>query len=279
LRWIDTLSDLAFLLMDLQHRGLDGLADLLLNRYLELTGDYAGLPLLRFYLLYRAMVRAKVSAIRFTQPGLEQKEAAAVLEEYRRYLSLAESVIRPHSAVLLITHGVSGSGKSYISEWFTERLMAIRIRSDVERRRLFPEEVPVPDSRLPSRYSDRATAITYGHLAGMAKRLLQSSFSVLVDATFLKQAQRLSFIDLAAELHTPILILDCLATEPVLQSRVRQRSEEGGDASEADLSVLAQQQHERESLTDFELHRSLPIDSEHFPRPGLVANVLQRLMR
>ncbi|MGD8908823.1 MAG: hypothetical protein PVI92_05695, partial [Chromatiales bacterium] len=63
LRWIDTLSDLAFLLMDLQHRGLTQAAARLLNDYLELTGDYAGLPLLPFYLLYRAMVRAKVCAI------------------------------------------------------------------------------------------------------------------------------------------------------------------------------------------------------------------------
>jgi uncharacterized protein len=278
LRWIDTLSDIAFLLMDLWHRGLNGVGERLLNEYLELTGDYAGLPLLRFYLLYRAMVRAKVSAIRLSQPDLQQGEAGAVLDEYRRYLSLAETVIRHPPAALLITHGLSGAGKSHIAGWLAEQLMAVRIRSDVERKRLFPA-VAADGDENPGRYSARATEICYAHLEGMARRLLQAGFAVVVDATFLQQRQRQRFLDLGAALQTPVLILDCQASEALLRSRVSRRIAVGGDASEADLDVLTLQQRQQEPLSEGERRNSITIDSEHFPPPGLLATVLQWLMR
>jgi aminoglycoside phosphotransferase family enzyme/adenylate kinase family enzyme len=277
LHWIDTLSDLAFLLMDLQNRGMNRAADQLLNSYLEQTGDYAGLPLLRFYLLYRAMVRAKVSAIRATQSGLQHAQWEQQLEEYRSFLTLAESVIRHPPASLILTHGLSGSGKSTISGWLAEQLMAIRIRSDVERRRLFPEQ---GQSGLPNeRYSERASRITYNHLAGMAKQLLRSGFSVIIDATFLAQWQRELFLQLAESQQAPMVIIDCQASDALLRDRIRQRSERGGDASEADLAVLGLQQENLQPLTVTERDRTISVDSEHFPPSGLLATVLQRLMR
>ncbi len=269
LRWIDTISDIAFLLMDLQHRGMNPAADQLLNRYLEHTDDYAGLPLLHFYLLYRAMVRAKVSAIRAMQSGLRHEEWEQQLEEYRSFLSLAESVIQHPPASLILTHGVSGSGKSTISNWLAEQMMAIRIRSDVERKRLFPTE----------RYSEQASQITYNHLAGMAKHLLRSGFSVIIDATFLAQWQRQLFMQLAKSQQAPMVIIDCRAEESQLVERIRQRCERGGDASEADLGVLKLQQEKCQPLMSSELERTIVVDSESFPPPGLMATVLQRLMR
>ncbi|MEW8315439.1 MAG: AAA family ATPase [Candidatus Thiodiazotropha endolucinida] len=277
LRWIDTLSDIAFLLMDLQHRGMNSAASQLLNSYLERTNDYAGLPMLRFYLLYRATVRAKVSAIRATQSGLQHEEWEQQLEEYRSFLSLAESVIRHPPASLILTHGVSGSGKSTVSGWLAEQLMAIRIRSDVERRRLFPERkgsgVEI------ERYSERASRITYNHLAGMAKQLLRSGFSVIIDATSLAQWQRELFLQLSENQQAPMVIIDCQAEESLLKKRIRKRCDGGQDASEADLAVLKLQQEKRQSLTASELERTIVVDSEHFPPSGLLATVLQRLMR
>jgi aminoglycoside phosphotransferase family enzyme len=275
LRWIDTLSDLAFLLMDLQHRGLTQAAARLLNDYLELTGDYAGLPLLPFYLLYRAMVRAKVCAIRFSQSDIGLDEAETVLGEYRRYLDLAESVTRQLSAALLLTHGVSGSGKSRVAGWLSERLMAIRIRSDVERKRLFPG---TDAQALARRYASAATATTYAHLLGMARWLLRAGFVVIVDATFLKQSQRQPFFALAEALDTPLLILSCRASEVILQERIVRRTATGGDPSEADLSVLAMQLSQQEPLSEGERRHSILVDSEGFPPQGMVATVLQRLM-
>lgn len=271
LRWIDTLSDLAFLLMDLQHRGLGPAAAQLLNAYLERTGDYAGLSLLPFYLLYRAMVRAKVCAIRFTQPHIAREEATALLDEYRRYLNLAESITGHPPAALILTHGVSGSGKSHVGGWLAEQLLAIRIRSDVERRRLFP-------GANEARYTDSATATTYAHLLGMARRLLIAGYAVVVDATFLRQSQRQPFNALAASLDTPLLVLDCQASDALLRERISGRALAGGDPSEADLEVLRRQQLQAEPLSDGELRHTLVIDSEHFPPPGMLATVLQRLM-
>lgn len=279
LRWIDTLSDLAFLLMDLQSRKLNHQSAQLLNRYLERTGDYHGLPLLRYYLLYRALVRAKVNAIRASQSGLERESVAQVLESYRRYLDLAESVIRHPPAALLITHGVSGSGKSHISGWLAEQLMAIRIRSDVERKHLYPDPTRDGAQPHPQRYTSRATEVTYAHLGAMARQLLQAGFSVIVDATFLKRWQRQGFVELAASLQTPMLILDCRATDDVLRSRLGRRAAAGGDASEADLEVLALQQRGLEPFGEAELAHVVSIDSERFPPQGLLASVVQRLMR
>jgi aminoglycoside phosphotransferase family enzyme/adenylate kinase family enzyme len=277
LRWIDTLSDIAFLLMDLQHRGMNAAADQLLNVYLEITGDYAGLPLLRFYQLYRAMVRAKVSAIRVMQSGLQHDEWEQQLEEYRSFLNLGESVIQHPPASLILTHGVSGSGKSTISGWLAEQLMAIRIRSDVERRRLFPDQ----DEGAVSieRYSDQASRITYNHLAGMAKLLLRAGFSVIIDATCLAQWQRELFLQLAENQQAPMVIIDCQASEPLLMERIRQRKANGGDASEADVVVLRLQQETLQPLTQPERERTISVDSANFPPPGLLATMLQRLMR
>jgi len=275
LRWIDTLNDLAFLLMDLRHRDMGEAASRVLNDYLELTGDYAGLPLLPFYLLYRAMVRAKVCAIRFTQPGLGQEEASVLLDEYRRYLNLAESVTGHPPAALLLTHGLSGSGKSHVAGWLAEQLMAIRIRSDVERLRLFPGDAEAQRLR---RYSAAATATTYAHLQGMAERLLRAGLAVVVDATFLKWGQREVFFELAEKLDTPLLILDCQAPEAVLRRRILDRTASGGDPSEADLSVLKLQLAAREPLNEEERRHAIVVDSERFPPPGMMAAVLQRLM-
>ncbi len=275
LRWIDTLSDLAFLLMDLQHRGMGKAANQLLNEYLQLTGDYAGLSLLPFYLLYRAMVRAKVCAIRLSQSDIERQEAAQQLDEYRRYLNLAESVIASPPAALLLTHGVSGSGKSYVAGWLAEQVMAIRIRSDVERKRLFPDH---GDGQKLRRYSAAASATTYAHLQALAGRLLRAGYSVIVDATFLKRAQRESFFELARCLQTPVLILDCRASEAVLRQRLARRAAIGTDPSEADLSVLQHQLQQSEALSATEQRCAIQIDSEHFPPAGLMATVLQRLM-
>jgi aminoglycoside phosphotransferase family enzyme/predicted kinase len=271
LHWIDTLSDLAFLLMDLQHRGLHPLADQLLNRYLEETGDYAGLPLLRFYMLYRAMVRAKVCAIRVCQADLSAEDQSSFLEAYLSYLSLGEKLIRHPPASLVITHGLSGVGKSTISGRLAEQLMAIRIRSDIERKRLFPLSS--------NRYTLQATETTYHHLAGIASGLLHAGFSVIIDATFLKAWQRGIFHRLAQALQAPLLILDCQATELLLRERIVARQQQGLDPSEADLSVLQQQQLSAEPLTAEENQQALAVDSETFPPPGFLATVLQHLMR
>jgi len=106
LRWIDTMSELAFLVMDLWHAGRPRLARRLLGRYLQVTGDFGGLRVLRFYQVYRAMVRAKVTAIRLAQSDLEPDQRDGVQREYHSYLDLAEAFVAPTTPALIITCGL-----------------------------------------------------------------------------------------------------------------------------------------------------------------------------
>ena len=245
LNHIDVISDLAFLLMDLEYRGLLRHSRRLLNRYLEITGDYEGVALLDFYKTYRAMVRAKVAALRSAQE-LSPKERHEVEEEVRRYIDLALRYTQESKGFLAITHGFSGSGKSTFALMAVERFGALRIRSDVERMRMFDRGVYTPD----------ATRATYERLAEIAGMLAAAGYPVIVDATFLKRWQRRMFTELA----TDVLILDQQCDVQIMRERVAKRSQEGSDASEADLEVLAMQLDSAEALNDDEMRHCLGID-------------------
>ena len=134
-RWIDTINDVAFLTMDLHHRGRSDLAYRFIDRYLALTGDYAALRLLRFYEVYRALVRAKIAAIRLQQLGAADGRDS-VQAEVDSYVYLAERLAAPMRGAIVITCGVSGSGKSHHSAHLPGPLAAVRVRADVERKRL-----------------------------------------------------------------------------------------------------------------------------------------------
>lgn len=137
LRWIDVLSDVAFLLMDLDYRDLSGLGRRFLNRYLEATNDYQGLPVLIPYLAYRAMVRAKVAAISFSQHRSDPVQSATFMDSLIRHSRLAEQYAeRSRRAPIILMHGLSGSGKSHLAGQLVEAIGGIQIRSDIERKRL-----------------------------------------------------------------------------------------------------------------------------------------------
>ena len=277
LRWIDTVSELAFLVMDLREAGETALARRCLNGYLERTGDYAGLGLLRFYAVYRAMVRAKVIAIRLSQPSLDEVARADARMELSRYLRLARGMALRRQRRLIITCGLSGSGKTRLCGLLREALPLIHLRSDVERKRLFGLAADARTASPPGAgiYGSRASRRTYGRLLDLARSILDAGFGVIVDATFLKRAQRARFRDLAAELGCGFSILVLDAPVPVLRRRILRRLAAGADASEAGLAVLEAQIAARESLT-LEEHRSaLLLETE---RPGQVAGLVGRLL-
>ncbi|MEW5755506.1 MAG: AAA family ATPase [Pseudomonadota bacterium] len=241
LYWIDVISEVAFFIMDLQHRGLDAWAFRFLNGYLQHTGDYRGLALLPLYLCYRAMVRAKVSKIRQGQSA--SKEAQSAAADFSAYLDLAARHTQPTRPVLIITHGLSGSGKSTYAQPLASHIQAIHIRSDIERKRLFgltaqQQSFSTIEGGI---YTRDASARTYQHLVDTAHTILASGYSVIVDATFLKREQRDLFGALAKALGIPWVILHFAADKETLKANIRARLRAGGDASEADLAVLEQQ--------------------------------------
>lgn len=242
-RWIDVMSDLGFLLMDLHQRGAGDLAWRLLNGYLAASGDYGGLQVLPYYQVYRALVRAKIGAIRLHQPDLSPAQRAAVEADCRDYLELATVFTRPFPPFLLITHGVSGSGKSYLTAQLAEAPGAVRIRSDVERKRLFGlEALANSHSGLgQGLYTADASRRTYERLYTLAEQILAAGYPVLVDATFLEPEQRQTFRALAAARGVPFVLLACEADPDTLRARVAQRRTRGDDAAEADMAVLERQ--------------------------------------
>ena len=244
LRRIDVINDIAFLMMDLEERGRPDQAWGLINRYREWNDDYAGLAVLDYYRCYRAMVRAKVAGIRLRQDGLDSAEASRANEALQAYLRLAEAYTRPRPACLLLTSGLSGSGKSWPSRQLAQAMGLVRLRSDIERKRLFglgplAQSGSGMDAGI---YTAAASQRTYRRLQELATVILDAGHAVVVDAAFLDRARRRDFVELAQRQGVPVLVIRCEADEATLRQRIRQRQAGGSDASEADLSVLQQQQ-------------------------------------
>lgn len=259
LRWIDQISDIAFMVMDLDAHGRSDLSFLFLNRWLQQTGDYAGVPLLRLYLVYRAVVRAKVARIRQTQRPNEED-----LQQYQHYLELATSYTQQQITPLMITHGLSGSGKSCISQLILEQLGAIRVRSDVERKRLhgLSAEARSKSTVNDDLYTDTSSKMTYQQLAIAAHAITAGGYPAIIDATFLKRAQRQQFKAIADKLAVPFIILHFHAPEALLRQWIIERNKKADDPSEADISVLEHQIEMQELLADDELENVVAIDSE-----------------
>jgi len=280
LRWIDVMNEAAFLVMDLEVRGRADLASRFLNGYLEAGGDYAGLPLLAWYKAYRAMVRAKVARIRAAQGGLAAAERAAALADYRRYLDYASLAMAPPSRRgLLLTHGFSGSGKSHFARMLVEHLGAVRIRSDVERKRLHGLGALMRSgSGLETGiYAQQATEETYGRMESLARSVAQAGMTVIVDATFLKRRQRDRFRAAAQALDLPFAILDCRAPEALLRERLARRQQAAADASEATAAVLDSQLRDAEALAADEMAFVVPVDAADGAWAPAFAEIERRL--
>ena len=256
LRWIDVLSDSAFFAMDLIAHGRRDFAYRFLNAYLEHSGDYAGLPVLRFYMVYRALVRAHVALIRERQAG--------PMPAGPDYLALAHQLASESDARLLITHGLPGSGKTFVTQRLLEQVGAIRLRSDVERKRLFGLTALESSADRPRDeiYGPQATADAYARLRSLARTALSAGYPTIVDAANLREAERTQFRELAAELNVSFTILDCEASHGVLRERVSARLARRDDASEADLAVLERLHAVRELLTPAERAQAVMVDTQ-----------------
>jgi aminoglycoside phosphotransferase family enzyme/predicted kinase len=254
MRWSDVMSDVAFLVMDLHDRNRPDLAARFLSAYLEDTSDYEGLTVLPFYIVYRALVRAKVASMRLAQPA-SRDERAAVLGQYRTYLDLAVHQSERRRPSIVITHGVTGSGKTVRSQALVESMGAVRVRSDVERKRLFGldanarSESPIGGGL----YTDDASRRTYARLTALARTIAAAGFTAVLDAAFLKREQRDLVRKVANDLDVPFIIADCSAPAAALKERVSRRFEANNDASEATLAVLERQLASDEPLAPDEL--------------------------
>jgi len=280
LRWIDVINETAFLVMDLDEHGQPDFAWRFLNSYLQETGDYAGLRLLRYYQTYRAMVRAKVTRIRASQSHLSAQDRKLALDSYAAYTSYASRVTAPPTPSLIITHGLSGSGKTAVTQSLLQQLGAVRVRSDIERKRLqhFAPQAKSGSGVDTGIYAESATQATYEELRRLAGLILDAGCVAIVDATFLRRWQRDSLRQLAAERNVSFVIVSCLAEDEELRRRLSQRERAGRDASEATLEVLAHQLETQEPLQADECPFAVIFDTEREAASKLrqrVSDVLQ----
>ena len=260
LRWIDPISEMAFLVMDLQIHRAESLAIDTLNAWLECTGAYAGMDLWRWYHAYRAMVRAKVSALQ-AEHCSEPVTKRQLQQDLARYLQTASENERPAKGGLILMHGLSGSGKSTLSAQLCQRLKAVRIRSDQERRRAFEPSTFSPALFTGDPYRTEISQwLFHQHLPMLAERCLMSGFNVIVDATFLRQPERQTMLNLAARLKRQAVVIHCSCSTITARKRLAQRAERGDDPSEADFSVRQQQAKWLEPLTADEQARTVRAD-------------------
>jgi aminoglycoside phosphotransferase family enzyme/predicted kinase len=260
LRWIDVISEVAFVLIDLLHVHEESLAFRLLNRYLQLTGDYQGVLLLRYYLVYRALVSAKVALLRQTQQNNGRNKLTACLK-YQAFINLAEHFSQPKPVKLIISHGYSGSGKSTLMAELAETLGAIHIRGDIERKRIFGYSATQHSASALNNglYTSEASQKTYDYLAYCAKNILSAGFSVIVDATFLELKFRQFFKKLATECNSRFIIIDVQASYETLCERIKLRQ---ADTSEATIEVLDYQRQWAQALTTDEQLDVITVNTE-----------------
>ena len=273
LRHIDTLGDLAFCFMDLQAQGLPRLAWRFISNALEASGDWAALPLLAWWAVYRAAVRAKVALL--GAAGSDGPAQRLALDgQVRRYLAVAAGLAglapaEPEASGLrlVLMFGLAGAGKSTVAAALAERLGAVRLRSDVERKRLFGAS---PTARtVPGLYSLDATRRTYERLQELAHEALGAGVSVVVDAASLRRSERDGMRAVAAQHGADFTLLVCTAPPDVLQARLQLRQRANNDASDATPEVLSFQQGVAEWPGDDEAADTVLLNTD-LPRSEMI---------
>lgn len=263
LRHIDVVADYGFLVMDLAARGRPDLAYVFLNRYLEVSGDYAGVTLLQLFVVYRSLVRAKVAVIR-RRERLPGESRNADTETIKHYCALAKKWAEPGKPLLVVMTGLSGSGKTWLSTRLMAAMPALRIRSDLERKRLFclGETADSQSGIKTGIYGPDAGKAVYERMFALAAPILEAGFDAILDATFTDAVSREQGRHLAAECGAGFVLVQVTAPLAVLQERVQRRAVAGKDASEADLAVLQHQLDTAQPLGSDELASAVTVATD-----------------
>ncbi|NRB55107.1 MAG: AAA family ATPase [Salinicola sp.] len=278
LRWCDVACELAFLIMDLEARGEREFAHYALNRYLELSGDYQAVRLLNFYKRYRALLRARIELVRDHDAGvMDDLPGGEPIDVFRRYLTMAQEYSEFRFPYLILAVGVSGSGKSRFTEEIVRRLGGVRIRSDVERKRLFDFTAAPDDAEAV--YSEKATDQTYRRLAELTGTVLEAGLPACIDATclLLEQRKRLRFE--AEKRGLPVLIVSFEADRATLRARIVKRARRSGEPSERSLSILERQLERFEPFASDETTHLVHLDTTAPDANLTLASLIQERMR
>jgi uncharacterized protein len=269
-RFIDTASDIAFLLMDLEYAGRPDLGARFLAAYREATGDAGLAPLLDFYKCHRAFVRGKVKSIRMNEAGIAKEQVAQARESALRYFRLARGyALRSRlPATLFITCGLMGSGKSALARELSFQLGAELVRSDQLRKALPAAQAPRAEGEEgydQGIYAASVNRTVYQALLQRAREVVAGGGSIVVDATFRRRSDRDSFRSLAAELKVPFFILETRAPDRVIRERLERRRLDPTELSDGRWEIFPRHRSEFEATAPGEaivLDSSQPLAEE-----------------
>lgn len=233
LRWGDVLADVAFLAMDLERLGRPDLAAAFLDAYREVTGDDWPPSLVHHWVAYRALVRAKVAALRAAQGDpMGGPMATELLQMSLRHLR--EATVR-----VVLVGGAPGVGKSTIAAALSEATGALLIRSDELRKELLglppSEHIRAPFGRGP--YRRALTDRVYGELIARAVHAVALGRSVILDATWAREQHRELAAEAAARASFVLVPLHCTTTDALAAARLEARAVDGADASDATADI------------------------------------------
>jgi aminoglycoside phosphotransferase family enzyme/predicted kinase len=260
LRWIDVASDLAFLTMDLAAHGREDLRRAVLQAWLEASGDFEALALLPCFEAYRALVRAKVAALRSRQSP-DAVDAAST--QARHYLDQIEQRARRGPPLAVVMTGLSGSGKTWMAQRIAADIDGLVVRSDIERKRLAGLQ-PLQSSNSPADgglYTPQFNQLTYARLVDCMAHCLAGREHVVIDAASLRHGERELFMQLARTHAATLRIVHCQAPMAVLRQRLEARAAAGNDASEATVALLDRQPGYQEPFTDAERAALITVDT------------------
>lgn len=226
----DVASEIAFMAMDLDYWGRKDLANFFVERYLVHTGDNGLLRLLNFYKCYRAYVRGKVTSFSLNDPGISAADKAKARQTAKKYSELSHRYALGLSArpKLVVMMGLPGVGKTYVARELAERVDAFHLLSDSIRKQLLG--IPVGERRSDGYgkgiYKGNIGRKTYDEMVRRAKVFLAAGFSVILDATFLREDSRQRARDAATKVGVPVLFVFADCPERVVRSRLRRRATE-----------------------------------------------------
>lgn len=266
---IDVMYDIAFLLMDLRFRERSDLATLLLNTYAELTGDYVGVSMLRFYECVRALIRSEVAGLLLNEVSADSSIAEKARTDCVGYLELARTYAARPAGGLIVVCGVSGSGKSTIARSLTAQGDFVHVRSDAIRKHLAGIDLHDAHEYL---YTSESTDRTYRHLIETGVVLASRGHRVILDAQFGKRKHRLALAEKAEGLHLPLRFVECQAPAESIRERLDSRTE---DISDAKSDLIQDQQKDFEPFMGQECESHITLDTSD---PHAIQEVLSDII-
>lgn len=245
-RWIDVMSDLAFLLIDLEHRNHPATSYQVLALYLNQTLDFMGLQALNLYRVYRTLVRAKITALRAQQVTDNPYQQAQIKDKAWCYVEQAQQYTQQQTPKCIVLHGLSGAGKSYFAQQLNTQLpqlKAIVLSSDRIRKSLLGvHSLSEPSQAQQAHwYSHGMNQKTYQALEDAAQTCLNLGYSVIIDATCLKKAHRNRFKTLSQRTHAQFYIIALDVSTSIATQSIQRRLQERTNPSDATTQVMHSQ--------------------------------------